>query len=902
MAATARCCPPRNGWRPVLPGGCFPGPWVLIPPPQQQQQQQPQQQQEQQEQQQEFEAASSSISSLDKGEKSHKHRGASFAVAAVKDLEQQEKTGRRRRRPPSRPPLSFAKATVVVVAEMEMEEEREGRKEKHAKADQRQPQEHSVPSAPPPPPPPSSSLPFLPSTQYLSVASDLSPPLAALAAEGAAAAVVAAASGEARGDDAKKGVEEDSSSSSNSILLEGRFLRLYQEELERLEKEENQLQVQRERGQQQQQQQQQLEGEGVVVVEEEEEGWKDEDVTFSLEEAVRWAQQQQEQQQQEEQQQQRELEEMILTSPNDDEAPLPVPVVAMASTPPPPPPPSSSPTAATAGHIYNDRWGKEEVEEEGVVESTPQVLGSTRVEVLGTERKKNKKGEGNGGGEEGEEEEDAIFLVRFTRVEAEEVGWVEEWRWGEGGGGGGSTTTMTTAARLVRHRVRVVRKTRAGLEELHAQLHEMLQRMTTTTAATAAAAAAANELVPVPVLALPSLPDLGLPLRGREERIRQGNEGGKASSLRFGELFASSSRQQQQERRQREALLEEYSRALKEMVEGLSTTTAPAAGAAAAAAAISRILRVAFQQEAGREDLLIRLRTEPVPDMTSARREELWARQGGKCRGCGQRLLIGLLEKKNFMTCRYLQALFCTEFCADSRGGSSSSSSSSSWSSRNSSSNNSSSSSFTSSKNEDGMCVLPGPVLTKWDFRQRRVALPALVFLQSIRRLPVFSLASLLSMTTFPSSSSSSSSNNSAVQRQIKYVQNLRRQLQHLSAGLLVLSSSSSSPSSSSLQQPTIACACPVARRLLAPVLQSRPHFLLRAANAEKEEEVEENESVSLVDLQELQTGVLSDVLSGLLEALHAHVVEGEGGRECQFCKGRGRELSYDPFAGSRRR
>jgi hypothetical protein len=860
-AATARCCPPRNRWRPVLPGGCFPGPWVLVAPVQHQEEEQ--QLEEEQEEQQEYEAAS--ICFLDEGEKSHKHRGASFAVAAVQAPEEEEEeqqqqqqqqpqqqqeakskkeTRRRRHRPPSLPAFPSAQrkeSTVVVVVDMEEEGEEEKGEESNEKymeaADQEQQQEHYFLSAPPPP----SSLLRSSSTP---APQEPSPPLyfsSSLAAAAVASTTAKAATvgGEGEGDDAQKRGEEDNSSSTNSTLLEGRFLRLYQEEWDRLIEDEKRLHLlQRERGRKQYQQEEQQHGrEGVAV----EDDGGEEDIVFSLKEAVRRAQERQQQQRQQE-----ELEEVVGASAADDEASLPLPVLAAMSTPSPPP----SPPTARAGPIFVDWWGEEGEGEGG--EPPNQILGSTRVEVLGTERKERKKGGGGGDGGEEEKEEDDCFLVRFTRVEAEEEGWGEEWR---GGGGGGKGSTAT--ARLVCHRVRVVRKTRGGLEELHAQLHEVLLRTTTTIAAAAAAAL------------MPTLPDLGcVPMSGRAraESRRQGKEEQreKASLSRIGELFGSSSRQQQQ-RRLQEALLEEYLRALMEVVEGLSTTAGAAAGAAAAAD-ITRFLRTAFQPEEDeggvwREDLLIRLRAAPVPDMTSARREELWARQGGKCRGCGQGLLIGLLEKKNFMTCRYLQALFCTEFCADSRSGSSNGN---------------------SSKREEGMCVLPGQVLRKWDFRQRRVALPALVFLKSIRRLPVFSLASVWTTSSFPSSSSSSS----VVQRQIKYVQNLRRQLQHLSAGLL-----SVLPSTSSSSSPSIACACPVVRRLLAPVLQSRPHLVLGG-----EEEEEENENVSLVDLQELQTGVLSDVLSGLLEALHAHV----GGRECQYCAGRGPASSYDPFLGCR--
>ena len=189
------------------------------------------------------------------------------------------------------------------------------------------------------------------------------------------------------------------------------------------------------------------------------------------------------------------------------------------------------------------------------------------------------------------------------------------------------------------------------------------------------------------------------------------------------------------------------------------------------------------------------------------------------------------------------------------------------------------------------MFVLPGQVVTKWDFRQRRVALPALVFLQSIRRLPFFSLAAVWSMTPFPTSRTS------VTRRQVKFLQNLRRQLSHLSAGLLVLLPPSSSSSSSS---PSVACICPVVRRLLAPVLQSRPHVVLRATAGKDNEESETDENVSLVDLQELQSGVLSDVLSRLVEALHLHVVEGDGGGECPHCAGRGQGPApgYDPLWG----
>lgn len=386
----------------------------------------------------------------------------------------------------------------------------------------------------------------------------------------------------------------------------------------------------------------------------------------------------------------------------------------------------------------------------------------------------------------------------------------------------------------------------------------MLLRTTNAdTFVTAAAATAFN-------VSLPTLPDLGgmsLPASARRERRIRGKEEQEEAFLSFGEVFGSFSRQQQlqkqrqqRQQRQREALLEEYLNALMKVEEG-------PAKAAGVAADIACVLRAAFQpeEEAGarREDLLIRLRTEPVPDMTSVRRDELWARQGGRCRGCGQRLLKGLLEKKNFMTCRYLQALFCTKFCADNKSSSSNSGSSN------------------TSSTEVGTFVLPGQVLTKWDFRLRRVAFPALVFLRSIRRLPIFSLAAVWSMTTFPTSRTS------VIQRQIKYLQNLRRQLSHLCAGLLVLLPTSSLSSSS----PSVACVCPMARRLIAPVLQSRPHFVLRTTG---NEENEDEESVSLVDLQELQSGVLSDVLSTLLEALHSHVVEGGGRKECRHCMGRG--------------
>ena len=236
------------------------------------------------------------------------------------------------------------------------------------------------------------------------------------------------------------------------------------------------------------------------------------------------------------------------------------------------------------------------------------------------------------------------------------------------------------------------------------------------------------------------------------------------------------------------------------------------------------------------EDLLVRWKTGRVPDVTAALREELMRAQKGRCRGCGCPIAASFLGlDKNYMTCRYLSALFCVTRC----GG-------------------------------DDKAVLPGDVVRKWEFTRRKVCKAAANYLTQVSTHPVLRLASL---------------NPQLLGRieLLKYVRNLREQLNDLRAvqaksqciqaeailntvisRSVVLSSvlaDERSVDASALSLPNARSALTVASNLYGT--GSRPYLVL------------DSEVFSLADLIQLHNGSLTDVLTDLVEQLNDH---GESG------------------------
>lgn len=133
------------------------------------------------------------------------------------------------------------------------------------------------------------------------------------------------------------------------------------------------------------------------------------------------------------------------------------------------------------------------------------------------------------------------------------------------------------------------------------------------------------------------------------------------------------------------------------------------------------------------DDLVIDWKTErAVEAVTSSARDEMFRGQKGRCRGCGGVLSTAYFgAQKNYMTCRYLGQLFCTNRC----GG-------------------------------DDKAALPCDVIRNWDFSRKKVSTLTASYLRQLSTRPVIRLSSLNPIV--------------AQHKPLQYVRKLREQLNDL--------------------------------------------------------------------------------------------------------------------------